>query len=43
MDGHRGSFVPRSSLAVPMAWALRLLEALVPAYAFGGREGLRDA
>ncbi len=43
MGVHRGSFEPRSSFAVSLVWALREPDALVPAYALGGQERLRDA
>jgi hypothetical protein len=43
MGEHRDIPVPRSKLAVLLGWALTVLDALVPAYAVGGQEGLRDA
>lgn len=42
MGAHRGILVPRKILAVLLAWALMVLDALVPAYVVGGLGELRD-
>ena len=43
MGEHRDFIVPRGKLADLLRWTLTVLDALVPAYAVGGQEGLRDA
>jgi hypothetical protein len=43
MGAHRGILVPRKILAVLLAWAVTMLDALVPAYVVGGLGELRDA
>ena len=42
MGEHRDIPVPRSKLVVLLAWALTMLDALVPAYVVGGLGELRD-
>ncbi len=43
MGAHRDILVPGSKLAVLLAWALTVLDVLVPAYAVGDPGELRDA
>jgi hypothetical protein len=43
MGEDRDFILPRSKLAVLLRWTLTVLDALVPAYAVGGQEELRDA
>lgn len=35
--------MPSSRFSALLAWAIIVFDALVPAYAVGGQEGLRDA